>query len=213
MVGDVGKMVEEIRGGNLKVESKVVLPEVMERVIEVEKKVAVDMGRSYAEVMGGKNKVMGVDEREKLEEKMMVERKKAEESLLEREKRGGKMVEIILELQGTEGEKSGVVGTWDSEKMERELGLDKGDIVKVVGKEGKVVVELKKDGGRDMVEGLREEVWERAVEGKVAEVKTRDSWVGMVMPALSVEKWGGKMRELREELEEKVGLKLMKEPV
>lgn len=54
MVGDVGKMVEEIRGGNLKVESKVVLPEVMERVIEVEKKVAVDMGRGYAEVMGGK---------------------------------------------------------------------------------------------------------------------------------------------------------------
>jgi len=42
---------------------------------------------------------MGVDEREKLEEKMMVERKEAEESLLEREKRGGKMVEIILELQ------------------------------------------------------------------------------------------------------------------
>ena len=105
------------------------------------------------------------------------------------------------------------MGTWDSEKMERELGLDKGDIVKVVGKKGKVVVELKKDGGRDMVESLREEVWERAVEGKVAEVKTRDSWVGMVMPALSVEKWRGKMRELREELEEKVGLKLMKEPV
>ena len=213
MIGDVGRMVEEIRGGELKVESKVVLPEVMSRVIEVEKKVAVSKGRSYGEVVRGRNEVMGVDEREKLEEKIEFEKKEVEESLMERERREGKMVEIVLESQGTEVEKSGVVGTWDSEKMEEELGLKKGDIVKVVGKKGKVVVELKEEGGREMVENLREDVWERAVERKVVGVRTRDSWVGMVMPAVSVEKWGGRMKELRVELEEKVGLKLMKDPV
>jgi len=45
-----GRMVEDIRGLRVEVRSKVVLPEVLERVKEVEVKVAVAKGRSYGEV-------------------------------------------------------------------------------------------------------------------------------------------------------------------
>jgi len=213
MIGDVGKMVEEIRGGGVEVKSEVVMPEVVERVKAVEEKVAVARGRSYGEVLRGVRGSMEVEVREMLEEKVEVEREEAERSWLEREEREGRKVEIVLDSQGTEGEKSEGMGSWDSEKVEKELGLEKGEIVKVVGRKGKVVVEMKRSKGKEMVEGLRKEVWVKAVGRKVEEVKVRDSWVGMVIPAMEVEKWKGTMGDLRRELEEKVGMKLMKEPV
>jgi len=175
MIGDVGKMVEDIRDGKVEVRSEVVVPKVLKKVEEVGLKVVVNKGRSYVEVSRGSGKIMRVDEREKMEKKMEVEREEAERSLLEREERGGRMVEVVMDSQGTEGEKSMGSGTWNSEKMERELGLNKGDIVKVVGKKGKVVVEMRESKGKEMVEKLREEVWEKAVEEKVKEVKLRDS--------------------------------------
>jgi len=46
-------------------------------------------------------------------------------------------VEVIQDSQGTEEERSEGEGSWDSEKVEKELGLSKGDIVKVGGKKGR----------------------------------------------------------------------------
>ena len=213
MMGDVGKMVEEIRDGKVEVRSEVVVPEVMGRVMEVEKKVAVERGRTYGEVLRGVGKGMGVEEKGVMEGKMKVEKEVAEKSLLEREERRGRMVEVVLDSQGTEGEKSGGIGSWDSEKMEAELGLEKGEIMKVVGKKGKVVVEMRESKGKELVRGVSEDKWVKAVGSKVEEVRLRDNWVGMVIPAMSLEKWKGKMGEMRRELEDKVGMSLMKDPV
>ena len=57
------------------------------------------------------------------------------------------------------------------------------------------MVEMKESKGKEMIESLREEVWEKAVGKKGKEVRLRDSLVGMVMPALSMEKWGGRLKE------------------
>jgi len=213
MIGDVGKMVEDIRDGKVEVRSEVVVPEVVERVMEVEKKLAVVGGRTYGEVLKGVGGIKGVDERERVEEKVRVEREVAEKSLLEREERQGRMVEVILDSQGTEGEKSGKIGSWDSEKVEEELGLKKGDIKSVVGKKGKVFVEMKEGKGKELVKEMSEVKWERAIGSKVEEVKLRDSWVGMVIPAVEVGKWKGRMGEMRKDLEDRVGMVLMKDPV
>ena len=213
MIGDVGRMVEDSREGKVEVRSEVVVLKVVNMVKKVEKKIAVERGRSYREVLEGVRGSMKVEVREMLEEKMEMEREVAKESLLDREDRANKTVEVVLESQGTEGEKSVGMGSWNSGKMEEELGLEKGEIVKVVGRKGKVVVELKESKGREVLEGLREEVWEKALRKKVEEVKVRDSWVGMVLPAMAVEKWKGRMGDLKEELEMKVGINLMKEPV
>jgi len=158
MIGDVGKMVEDIRGGKVEVRSEVVVPEVVERVRAVEEKVAVARGRSYGEVLRGVKGNMEVEVRKMLEEKVGVEKEEVERSMLEREEREGRMVEIVLDSQGTEGEKSEGMGSWNSGKMEEELGLKRGEIVKVVGRKGKVVVELKESKGKEMVEGLRKDV-------------------------------------------------------
>ena len=137
-----------------------------------------------------------------------------EERLLEKEERLGRKVEVILDSQedeDMEGEGSGK--SWDSEKVEEVLGLRKGDIVGMVRKKGKMTVELKEMKVVEEVEEIDEDKWVEAVGERVKGVKSLDTWAGMVIPAISVNRWMGKMDELRVELEENAGIKLMKDPV
>jgi len=200
------KVDEEVR-----VLSEVVVPEMVGRVEELKKKVVVGEGRSYGEVLRGVSPSMGNEEVEELEKKKVEERKELESSLREREKRLSKKVEVVLDTQdGLSMEVDGE-SEWSSGRMEEVLGLNKGDVLGMVKRKGRITVELKGEEEVKKVEEIKEEEWEE-VKG-VRSVGSLDSWAGMVIPAIEVNRWKGKMGELKRELEKEAGLKLMKDPV
>jgi len=196
------------------VRSEVVVPEVVKRLEVLKEKVVVLDGRSYGEVLKGVEKDMNDVDLEILEGKKEEERKVVEGSLLEKEGRMGRKVEVILDSQEDErmeGEGSG--SSWDSERVEEVLGLKKGDIVGMVRKKGRMRVELKEGkvvGEGEKVDGDK---WVEAIGEKVKEVKNLDTWAGMVIPVISVDRLMGKMGELKEELEGNADIQLMKDPV
>jgi len=206
-VGLKGMKVDE----EVRVLSEVVVPEMVGRVEELKKKVVVGDGRSYGEVLRGVSPSMGNEEVEKLERKKVEERKELESSLREREKRLSKKVEVVLDTQdGVSMEVDGE-SEWSSGRMEEVLELNKGDVLGMVKRKGRITVELKGEEEVKKVEEIKEEGWEE-VKG-VRSVGSVDSWAGMVIPAIEVSRWKGKMGELKEELEKEAGLKLMKDPV
>ena len=190
--------------------SKVVVLEMVEKVEKLKEKVVVGEGRSYGEVLRGVSPGMGEEEVKKLKEEKGEERKVLESSLLEKEERLRKKVEVILDTQ--EGLNMEVDGEseWSTGRMEEVLGLDKGGVVGMVKKKGRITVELKGESEVKKVGEEGEKLWGemKGVKG----VEGVDNWAGMIIPAMSVGRWMGKLGELREDLEEK-GLKLMKEPV
>jgi len=198
-------------GEEVKVLSEVVVPEMVGRVEELKKKVVVGEGRSYGEVLRGVSPGMGNKEVEELERKKEEERKELESSLREREERLSKKVEVILDTQdGLSMEVDGE-SEWSSGRMEEVLGLNKGDVLGMVKGKGRITVELKGEEEVKKVEEIKGEEWEE-VKG-VKSVGSLDSWAGMVIPAIEVNRWKGKMGELKEELEKEAGLRLMKDPV
>jgi len=82
--------------------------------------------------------------------------------------------------------------------------------VKGIGNRVKIVV---KD--REVAERVEKKVSEdfgAAVGGGVVEVKRNENWVGLVIPGMSVERWEGKMEEIRELIEVENNIKLMRLP-
>jgi len=198
-------------GEEVKILSEVVVPEMVGRVEDLKKKVVVGEERSYGEVLRGVSPSMGTEEVKELEKKKVEERREMESSLREREKRLSKKVEVVLDTQdGLSMEVDGG-SEWSSGRMEEMLGLNKGDVIGMVKKGGRITVELKGEEEVKKVEEVEGKEWEE-VKG-VKSVGSLDSWAGMVIPAIEVNRWKGKMGELKGELEKEAGLKLMKDPV
>jgi len=113
----------------------------------IEREVIVEGGRSYREVLIGVGVGAKSEEVIELEEKKGKERRVMEDVMEEREKRNVK-VEVILDSQG-EGLGSGSV--WNTERVEEELGMSKGEVRKIEGIKGRVRVELGSGEGVDRV--------------------------------------------------------------
>jgi len=175
----------------------------------IEKEVIVEGGRSYKEVLMGVKAGSKGKEVVELEEKKDKERRVMEDVMEERERRSLK-VEVILDSQGG-GLGSGSV--WSTGRIEEELGLNKGEVVKIEGVKGKVRVEMGSGEGVDKVMEMGKEKWGEIVGKKVEGVRAMDVWAGMVIPGVELGIWGGKMKELRKGLEEQVGMRLMRDPV
>jgi len=91
--------------------------------------------------------------------------------------------------------------------------VESGRIKEMVGKKGRVRVEA---GSKEDLSRLEEEGvvgWGEMLKGKVEGVRRLDQWAGMVMAGMEVERWDGKMQELRKRVEVENGVKLMKMPV
>ena len=129
----------------------------------IEKEVVVDGGRSYKEVLMGVKIGAGGKEVMELEEKKDKERRVMEDVMEERERRSLK-VEVILDSQGG-GLGSGSV--WSTERVEEELGLNKGEVVKIEGVKGRVRVEMGSGEGVDKVVEVGKEKWSEIVGKKV----------------------------------------------
>ena len=197
--------------GEVKILSEVVVPEMVGRVEDLKKRIVVGEGRSYGEVLRGVSPGMGNEEVEELEKKKVEERTELESSLRERERRLSKKVEVILDTQdGLSMEVDGE-SEWSSGKMEEVLGLSKGGVIGMVKKGGRITVELKGEEEVKKVEEVEGKEWEE-VKG-VKSVGSLDNWAGMVIPAIEVSRWKGKMGELKGELEREAGLRLMRDPV
>jgi len=210
LMSEVGLEGRKLAKERVEVLSEIVVPAMVEKMEKLKEKVVVGEGRSYGEVLRGVSPGMGEEEVRELEEKKGEERKRLESSLLEKEGRLRKKVEVILDTQeGLDMEVDGE-SEWSTGRVEEVLGLDKGGVVNMVRRKGRITVELKGEDEVKKVEEEGEKLWGemKGVKG----VEGVDNWAGMVIPALNVERWMGKLGELREDLEEK-GLKLMKEPV
>jgi len=111
----------------------------------LEREVVVEGGRSYKEVLVGVK--VGVKSREvlEMEEKKEVEKRVEEDMMEEREKRS-LPVEVILDSRDG---RLGSGSIWSTEKVEEELGLEKGEVKKIVGKKDRVKVELERGEGVD----------------------------------------------------------------
>ena len=126
---------------------------------------------------------------------------------MEREKRSGKVVEMVMDSQGDMSGKE-----WKEEEVAKELGVAEGcvDKVKVVGNRVKVVFK-DNEVAEKVAEKIKDEK-EVVMGGGVVEVKRNENWVGIVIPGMSVEMWEGNMELLREYIEVENGIKLMRMP-
>ena len=186
------------------VESKVVVEEGLKEKEELEGCEGVKGGRTYGEVLRGDG--LGVED-EVVNGRMECERMSWVESGIEREKRSGKVVEMVMDTQGDRSGKE-----WKEEEVIRELEVAEGSVdkVKVVGNRIKVVF---KDN--EVAEGVEEKIKEKkegVMGGGVVEVKRNENWVGLVVPGMSVEMWEGNMELLKEYIEVENGIKLMRMP-
>ena len=161
-------------------------------------------GRTYGEVLKGEG--LGVENVE-VNEKLENERMRWVESGIEREKRSGKVVEMVMDSQGDKSEKE-----WKEGEVVKELGVAEGSVdkVKVVGNRVKVVFKDNEVAER-VVEKIESEK-EVVMGGGVVEVKRNENWVGIVVPGMSVEMWEGNMGLLKEYIEVENGIKLMRMP-
>ena len=188
------------------VESKVVVGEGLKEREELVKCEGVKGGRTYGEVLRGDG--LGVED-EAVNERMENERMKWVEDGVEREKRSGRVVEMVMDSQEDKSGKE-----WREEEIIKELKVAEGSVdkvnLKVVGNRIKVVF---KDN--EVAEGVEEKIKEKKEEvmgGGVVEVKRNENWVGLVVPGMSVEMWEGNMELLREYIEVENNIKLMRMP-
>ena len=186
------------------VESEVVVEEGLREKEELVRCEGVKGGRTYGEVLRGDG--LGVED-ERVNERMENERVSWVESSVGREKRSGKVVEMVMDSQGDmSGEE------WKEEEVIRELEVAEGSVdkVKVVGNRIKVVF---KDN--EVAEGVEEKIKEgkgKVMGGGVVEVKRNENWVGLVVPGVSVDMWEENMELLKEYIEVENGIKLMRMP-
>ena len=173
----------------------------------MEREVVVEGGRSYSEVLKGVKVGVKGKEIEEMEEQKEKERRVMEEVMKERERKS-LVVEVVLDSQEVIGSES----SWSSERMEEEMGLVKGEVKRVVGKKGKVRVEVESGEGVDKLLAVKKGRWKEVLGKEVREVRSMDVWAGLVIPGVEIKVWKGKLKELRKGLEEQVGMKLMIDP-
>ena len=186
------------------VSSEVVVEEGLKDKEELVKCEGVKGGRTYGEVLRGDG--LGIED-EEVNERMENERMSWVESGIEREKRSGRVVEMVMDSQGDKSEKD-----WKKEEVIKELEVAEGSVenVKVVGNRVKVVFK-DNEVAEEVEKKIREEKG-RMMGGGVVEVKRNENWVGLVVPGISVEMWEGNMELLKEYMEEENGIKLMRLP-
>jgi len=199
---DAGRRGEEEK---VEVRSEVVLEVGQREREDLKKEVGTKGGRMYGVVLRGVGS--GVAEGKEVTEKMEEERMKWVESGIERERRSGKVIEMVMVSQE---EGSGMI--WKEEEVVRDLGLAKGAVEKVEVRGNRVKVVLKdNEVAEKMVDRVREEGKDE-LRGGVVEVKRNENWVGIVVPGMSVERWEGKMEEMKEMIEVENGIKLIRMP-
>ena len=188
----------------MEVRSEVVMEVGLKEKEELVRCEGIKGGRTYGEVLKGEG--LGV-ENEVVNERMEVERMNWVESRIEREKRSGRVVEMVMDSQGEMSGKE-----WKKEEVVKELEVAEGCVenVKVVGNRVKVV--FKDNEVAERVEKKIVEKKEEVMGGGVVEVKRNENWVGLVVPGVSVEMWEGNMELLKEYIEVENGIRLMRMP-
>jgi len=189
----------------VEIRSEVVLEVGQREREELKGKVGAKRGRTYGEVLRGVGS--GVAEGKDVTEKMEEERMKWVENSMEREKRSGRVVEMVMDSQGEASGKE-----WKKEEVIKDLGLAEGAVEKVEVKGNRVKVVLKdNEVAEKVVDKIRDEGKEM-MGGGVVEVKRNENWVGIVVPGMSVERWEGKMEEMKEMIEVENNIRLMRMP-
>ncbi|PUU76969.1 hypothetical protein B9Z19DRAFT_1128955 [Tuber borchii] len=204
--GEMGKGgMRRVEREEVTVRSEVVVESGLKEKESLKKEVAVEGGRSYSEVLRGTPE--GEEEMEELAEKKDIEVKKWLDDSLERERRSGKVVEVVMDSQSGKSEEE-----WKVDEVMDKLGVSKNavDKMKVCGNRVKMV--MKDREVAEKIEELGKEVIGEAIGGGVVEVKRNENWVGMVVPGMEVDMWEGKMEELKKKIEEENGIKLMRVP-
>ena len=198
------RMSEGLREEEVVVRSEVVVEEGLKEKEELVRMEGVKGGRTYGEVLKGAGE--GVENKE-VNERMEKERMSWIEDGIERERRSGKVVEVVMDSQEESSGKE-----WKKEEVAKELGVAEGSIdkVKVVGNRVKMV--MKDNGVAEVVQKKIEENKEGIMGGGVVEVKRNENWVGLVVPGMSVEMWEGNMEMLKEYIEVENDIKLMRMP-
>jgi len=171
----------------------------------LEKKVGAKGGRTYGEVLRGVGS--GIAEGEEVTRMMEEERVSWVESGIERERRSGKVVEVVLDSQ-----EEGSEVNWKRKEVIKELGVAEGEVEKVVMNGNRMKVVLKESEVAEKVEKIIREKGKDILGGGVVEVKRNENWVGIVIPGMSVERWEGKLEEMREMIEVENDVKLMRMP-
>ena len=133
---DIRRMSEGRKEEEVGVRREEVVEEGVKEKEEMARMSGVKGGRTYGEVLRGVGS--GIAEGEEVTEKMEEERMKWVESGIEREKRSGKVVEVILDLQG---ERSG--REWKKEEVVKELGIAEGAMEKMVVNGNRVKMVMK----------------------------------------------------------------------
>ena len=196
-----GKEVEE----EVMVRSEVVVVEGLKEKEDLVRMVGIKGGRTYGDVLKGVGEGPGVED--KVVKEMEKERMVWLENSMEREERSGKVVEVVMDSQ--EGKKE--VG-WKKEEVAEEMGIEveKIESVRVIGDRVRMV--MKDRGTAEKVEErCRGETVEVLGVG-IVDVRRNENWVGIVVPGMSVERWEGKMEEMKKMIEVENGIRLMRMP-
>ena len=202
---DIRRMSEGAKEEEIVVMSKVVMEEGLKEKEEMARMSEVSGGRTYGEVLRGVGS--GVAEGEEVTEKMEEERMRWVEDGIEREKRSGKVVEVVMDSQGDKSERE-----WKKEEIVKELGIADGAMEKIVVNGNRIKMVLKDNSVAEGVEKAIVNRKEEVMGGSVVEVKRNENWVGLVVPGMSVEMWEGRMEELKEMIEVENDIKLMRMP-
>ena len=200
----IRRMSEGLREEEVVVSSEVVVEEGLKEKKELVRLNGVKGGRTYGEVLKEVGK--GI-ENEEVNEKMEKKRMSWVEDSIERERRSGRVVEVVMDSQGESSGKE-----WKKEEVAKELGVTEGSIdkVKVVGNRVKMV--MKDNEVAEVVQKKIEEEEKEVMGGGVVEVKRNENWVGLVVPGMSVEMWEGNMEMLKKYIEVENDIKLMRMP-
>ena len=202
---DIRRMSEGKGEEEVVVRSEVVMEEGLKEKEEMTRMSGVKGGRTYGEVLRGVGS--GIAEGKEVTGKMEEERVKWVEDGIEREKRSGKVVEVVLD---TQGERSG--REWKKEEVVKELGIAEGAMEKMVVNGNRVKLVMKDNEVAEKVQKVVEEKKEEVMGGGIVGVLRNENWVGLIVPGMSVEMWEGKMGMLKEMIEVENDIKLMREP-
>jgi len=172
---------------------------------ELVRMVGVKGGRTYGDVLKGVGEGSKIEE--KVVEKMEKERMVWLENGMEREERSGKVVEVVMDSQEGRGKVE-----WKKEEVAEVMGVEVERIerVMVVGDRVKMVMKDRK--AAEVVEEKCKSGEVEVLGGGVVDVRRNENWVGIVVPGMSVERWEGKMDEMKEMIEVENGIKLMRMP-
>ncbi|PUU73252.1 hypothetical protein B9Z19DRAFT_1069147 [Tuber borchii] len=153
-----GKDIRGMKRDEIEVKSEVVVENGLREKEDLKREVAVEGGRSYSEVLRGSPE--GEEEIEELAEKKDIEVKKWLDDSLERERRSGKVVEVVMDSQSGKSEED-----WKVDELMEKLGVSKNavDKMKVCGNRVKMV--MKDREVAEKIEELGKEVIGEAIGG------------------------------------------------